>query len=223
MDESAPCTFKLLSGKDPSGLLYKTHPQNPCRMLGRGSRFSLAWTSEVNIKSHYLKGSVSTSLGALSVGWFPRPMAAPEDAKDSSQTLGPLRLERPSKCRLLGPPCYIENAPFETSVEGLPNHLRVATPFAIAYQIRNKTAMDQKLTISMKEYEANESNCFMVAGLVDGEISLGPYEKLTISYTAVATTSGVHSVPPICITSERYKTWLVQESNVSSQKVFVAP
>ena len=223
MDEEAPCTFKLLSGIDPSGLLCKTSPQNPCRKLCMGSSFSVAWTSEIKIKSSYLKGSVSTSLGALSVKWSPCPMISPKDAMDSFRTHGPLLLESPSKCRLLGPPCYIENAPFETSIEGLPNHLQVATPFVFAYKITNKTAMDQRLKISTRDSDPDEMVCFMIAGWVDGEISLGPYEKITLSYTAVATMSGVHSIPPICVMSERYKTWLVQQSMVSGQKVFVSP
>ena len=223
MDEDAPCTFKLLSGKDASGLLYKTSPQNPCRTLGMGSSFSVAWTSEINIKSNYLKGSVSASLGALSVKWSPHSMISPQDAIDSFPMHGPLRLDNPSECRLLGPPCYIENAPFETSIVGIPNHLQVATPFVIAYQIKNKTSVDQKLKISTKDCNEDEPLCFMVAGLVDGEISLGPYEKITLSYAAVATVPGMHSVLPICVMSERYKTWLVQESKVSSQRVFVSP
>jgi hypothetical protein len=221
--ESAPCTFKLLSGKDPAGVLYKTSPQNPCRKLGIGSRFSVAWTTEVNVESKYLKGSVSTAMGVLSVDWAPCPMMAPEDARASFQTHGPLVLQGPSNCRILGPPCYIEHAPFETTMKGLPNKLQVATPFAVSYEITNKTAMSQKLKISTRENDANEPLCFMIAGLVEGELSLGPFEKLTLSYTAIATMSGFHSVPPICVMSERYQAWVVQTSKVPCQKVFVAP
>jgi len=223
VDEHAPCTFKLLSGKDPTGLLYKPSLQDPCRNLGIGSSFSLAWTSAVNIRSNYLKGSISASLGVLSVEWSPHPIMAPADAKDLVlQKHGPLPLSIPSICLVRGPPCYIENAPFEIHTERLVNQ-RIGTPFTLAYEIRNKTAMDQKLKVFLKESDDEDSLCFMVAGFVDGDVSLGPYERVTLAYTAIATLVGFHTVPPIAVLSERYQTWLVHESTEPCRKIFVMP
>lgn len=180
------------------------------------------------MKSHYLKGSVSASLGTISVGWSPSSFEVP---KDMSQDVGvtpitahgPLRLDGPSNCLFMGPPCYIENAPFETTMDRLPDYLEVATPFDIRYHIKNKTSLDQKLKVSLKGMDGPEGSLgFMVAGMVQGEISLGPFETHTLSYTALATRSGKIHFPPVCVSSERYKTWLIQEEG-QSRTVFVAP
>lgn len=178
----------------------------------------------MNVRKNYLKGSVSTFLGVISIDWSPDEIVASDDAKTWSRPHGPLRLDTPCLSRLLGPPCYIESTPFETTTESFPDKLNVATPFSISYEITNKTAMDQKLQVSMKAKDGQDSpSSFLVAGMVEGEVSLGPYEKRSLSYMIVPTVPGVHSIPPICILSQRYKTWLVQESKDPSQTVFVSP
>lgn len=226
-DENTPCTFTLLSGKDNSSLLYKARPEDPCRRLILGSKFSLAWTSEVNMTSNYLKGSVSASLGVLSVDWSPSPMDIPDEVKENGYSEpitmhGPLPLDSPLICRFMGPPCYIENAPFETTMDRLPDYLEVATPFEITFHIKNKTAFDQKLNVVLKE-SSEPSPGFMVAGLAAGEISLGPYETHTLSYTAVAMRTGKIQAPHIYVSSHRYNTWLIHESQGESRTLFVAP
>jgi hypothetical protein len=229
-EANAPCTFTLLSGKDESGLLYKASPEDPCRKLILGSKFSLAWATEVNMKSNYLKGSVSAPLGILSVSWSSNPLEVPDEVTKSGfgeaiTTHGPLRLDSPLTCRFMGPPCYIENAPFETTMDRLPDNLEVATPFDITYHIKNKTGFDQKLNVSLKEAEqgVNGSLGFMVAGLLTGEISLGPFETHTLSYTAVAMSTGKIQAPQVCVSSRRYSTWLIHESQGESRTLFVAP
>jgi hypothetical protein len=183
------------------------------------------------MKSNYLKGSVSASLGILSISWSPNPVEVPDEVTESGYsesitTHGPLRLDSPVICRFMGPPCYIENAPFETTMDRLPDYLEVATPFDITYHIKNKTALDQKLNISLKEMEQgvnDPSLGLMVAGLVTGEISLGPFETHTLSYTAIATSTGKIQAPQVCVSSHRYSTWLIQESQGESRTLFVAP
>lgn len=107
-------------------------------------------------------------------------------------------------------------------MEKLPDNLEVATPFTITYHIKNKTSLDQKLKVSLDETAEKGPLHFMIAGLVTGEISLGPLESHTLSYTAIATRSGLHPTPPICVSSVRYNTWLIQEAQ-QHQHVFVAP
>ena len=230
-EDNAPCKFRLLSGKNNSGLLYRAQPEDPCRRLIRGSKFSLAWTSEVNMASDYLKGSVSAPLGILSIAWAPCPVALPDEVKDIGYSAsitkhGPLEMDFPIICRFMGPPCYIENAPFETKMDKLPDFLEVATPFDITYYIKNKTPLEQKLNISLTEMEhgVNEhSHGFMVAGLATGEISLGPFESHRLAYTAVATRTGAIQAPKLRVSSLRYNTWLIHESNGEIQTLFVAP
>ncbi len=226
-DENTPCIFTLLSGKDERGLLYKAHPQDPCRKLILGSKFSLAWMNKVKVKSNYLKGSVSASLGMLSIDWTPSPLKIPDDVPQQGLAgsilfHGPLPLDTPSTCCFMGPPCYIEHTPFETTMDRLPDILEVAMPFTITYYIKNKTSLDQKLKVSLSDTTVTESLCFMISGLVTGEVSLGPFETHTLSYTAIATRSGLHPAPPICVSSVRYNTWLIHESRLD-QNVFVAP
>lgn len=183
----------------------------------------------MNMKRNYLKGSVSASLGTLSVDWSPISLEVPKQARKlgnggSIAMHGPLKLDHPSTCRFMGPPCYIENAPFEAIMDRIPDQLEVATAFDIVYHIRNKTSLDQKLRISLKGLDpsADESLGFIISGLVNGEISLGPFETHTLSYTALATRSGNIEVPPMCISSDRYKTWLVHEQG-QNRTLFVAP
>ena len=216
-----------MSGKDETGLLYKAHDKDPCRKLILGSKFSIAWASEVHVKSHYLKGSVSASLGILSINWSPSPLRIPDEVVQTGfryaiYSHGPLPLSTPSTCRFVGPPCYIENAPFETTMERLPDYLEVATPFEITYHIKNKTAWDQKLNVSLDEGAVKEPLCFMIDGLVTGEVSLGPFETHTISYTVIATRTGAHPAPPVCVSSVRYNTWLIRESQFE-QTLFISP
>jgi hypothetical protein len=186
--------------------------------------------AEVNMKSNYLKGSVSASLGLVSVDWLPTTLKLPEEVTDngyadSITTHGPLRLMTPSTCRFMGPPCYIENAPFEAAMDGLPESLRVATPFDVTYQIKNKTSLDQKLRVILNDAEpaSDESHGFLVSGLVNGEISVGPFETHTLSYTALATRAGKIWMPQVCVSSDRYKTWIIKESQGSKRSLFVVP
>ena len=218
-----------MSSKNDSGLLYKALRDDPCRKLILDSKFSLAWTSEVNMKSNYLKGSVSSCLGTLSIDWLPNPIEVPEEVAkqgfgDSIKMHGPLRLDGTSTYRVSGPPCYIENAPFETAMDRLPDNLEVAMPFKITYHITNKTSLDQKLSVSLKGTEdgMDEHPGFIIAGLVKGEIALGPFETHTISYTALATRSGKMQLPRVRVSSDRYKTWLIEDKG-PSRMIFVAP
>jgi hypothetical protein len=211
--------------------LYQADEQDPCRKLQMGSKFSLAWTTEVSMKSDYLKGSVSTSLGVVSVDWIPTPLELPKEVTtggsiDSAvDAHGPLSLTTPCTCRFMGPPCYIENAPFETMVEGLPSSPRVAVPFDVTYRIKNKTSIDQKLKVFLNNSApaSQESDGFLVSGLVDGEVSLGPLESHTLSYTILATRTGTIPMPKFCISSDRYNTWIVDDSASSRRAVFVLP
>jgi len=225
-DENSPCSFTLRSGKDGSNLLYTTEEHDPCRKLTSGTKFSISWTTEVNVSSHYLKGGVSARLGTISVSWSPSPIPVPEEAFIDGEPLdahGPLRLEDTCILHLRGPACYVENAPFDTSVDKLPDRIEVASPFEIVFHIKNKTALDQRLQVSLDEGDKEKGLPMMVAGLAKGDVCLGPFEARTLSYTAVATKPGIFCAPSVSISSHRYSTWLIHDSRANAQNVFVAP
>lgn len=229
--ESSPCTFKLLSGKDEAGLLYIADSHDPSRKLENGSKFSFAWMSQVNMKSNYLKGSVSASLGMIEVVWAPTPMTLPEEVQTCSPLIsisehGPLILRQSSTCNLMGPPCYIENAPFETIVEALPDVIHVATPFDITYHIKNKTSRDQTLKVSLQNSAQGLEDpigSFLVAGPANVVVSLGPFEAHTLSYTTVPMRTGEISMPKISVSSDRYHTYLIQDPKGRNRTIFVMP
>ena len=187
------------------------------------------------MKATYLKGSVSTRLGVIWVDWYPVSIPLPVDISHGAADLkrldshGPLRLAEPTTLKFRGPPCYIENAPFETVLESLPASPRVATPFEMSYRISNKTAMQQKVSVLMSDLSSDErergnvSEGVLVSGLIHGEITLAPFETQTLSYTALATKAGKTTMPALSISSDRYKTWLIKDQQQGSREIFVMP
>lgn len=178
--------------------------------------------------SDYLKGSVSSSLGVISVDWWPSTLELPPDVKSSSFSdpiagHGPLKLDEPSMCRFMGPPCYIENAPFETKLERLPQSISVAEPFEVTYTVKNKTSLDQTLKISLDDSDPTFSDGFLISGLVKGDVCLGPHETHSLTYTALATKVGSIRIPPVCVSCTRFNTWVIQESAESRRTIFVLP
>jgi hypothetical protein len=195
-----------------------------------GSKFSLTWVAEVMMKSHYLKGSVSASFGVISVDWIPSSLRLPEEvakagAVDSITSHGPLRLEKPSTCNFLGPACYIENAPFETKVELPSSSLKVAEPFNVTYHIKNKTSLDQKLHVFLDEssQSGDDANGFLISGLISGAVSLGPFESHALSFTALATRTGRILLPQVRVSSDRYKTWVIEDLSGTRRALFIKP
>ena len=225
-DQNSPCSFDLLSGldDDENGVVFKAKAGDIGRQLGTGSKFAVSWTARANMQSAYLKGSVTSALGELIVYWHPTPMRVPEDVvlQDSTstpiRTHGPLALETPSIIRFKGPPCYIENSPFEASAEQIPDRIRQSQAFDVAYSITNKTPLDQQLDIQL----VTSGDGFLVSGLMNGNVDLGPFERHTFSFTVVPTRVGEVSLPLVAVASNRYQTWVIHEHS-SNRNVFVIP
>ena len=211
-------------------MIYKAQEEDPSRTLDLGSKFAFAWTTAVNMKSDYLKGSVSSSVGVITVEWQPTQLKY-LDGVVANGTLnpmtahGPLVLQTPCTCRFMGPPCYVENAPFETSVEGKPAVPRTAVPFEVVYYIKNKTTVQQKLKVVMDDsVEANgEGSNFLITGLINGEICLEPLETRVLSYTALPLKAGPVWLPKLSVSSDRYKTWVIREDSKSDRSLIVLP
>lgn len=199
-------------------------------MLTEGSKFGLTYSVEPVIREQYMKGSVSTRLGVIWVDWYPVSIPLPEGTDiERMGSHGPLRLSEPTTLKFRGPPCYIENAPFETVLVSLSPSPRVATPFEMSYRISNKTGMQQKISVLMRDLSSDErersniSEGVLVSGLINGEITLAPFESQTLSYTALATKAGKTTMPVLSISSDRYKTWLIKDQQQGSREIFVMP
>ena len=235
----AVCELRLMSAAKlgTPGVLYTPSENDISRRLVERSKFGLTYTVEPRILD--MKGSVSARLGIIWVDWFPMSMPLPGEFSESQNgsdlafgTLtshGPLRMLEPSTLKFRGPPCYIENTPFETVLESLPPSPRVATPFVISYRISNKTGMHQKLTVMMGNQSSgggsrsSVSEGILVSGLVTGHIQLAPFESQTLFYTALATKAGKTTMPALSISCDRYETWVIKDEPEGSRVVFVMP
>jgi hypothetical protein len=172
-------------------------------------------------RNPYKFAPVSTHMGVLCVDWTPKPLGIPPAAKDSVnvQNHGPLPLSDKSTIKFRGPACYIETAPFATSVSIHPTSPRVGTPFEIVFSIMNKTNVHQVISVSLTELERERS--LLVAGSAKGDLRLAPQDMQLVSYTVVATRTGKVPMPSISIASSRYNTWLVK--GAESADLFVLP
>jgi len=231
------CELRLQSRTESGmpGVLFASKANDSTRILTDGSKFGLTYSVKPVIREQYIKGSISTRLGVIWVDWYPVSISLPEDLSHLGSDIeslgchGPLRLSEPATLKFRGPPCYIENAPFETVLESLKSSPRVATPFEMSYRISNKTGMQQKLSVLMSDQSSddrersNVSEGVLVSGLINGEITLAPYESQTLSYTALATKAGKTTMPALSISSDRYKTWLVKDQMDGSREIFVLP
>jgi hypothetical protein len=110
-------------------------------------------------------------------------------------------------------------------MEKVHSALRVAVPFHVTYHIKNKTSLYQKLKVVLNDADpANiEARGFLITGLVNGEIALGPFESHTLSYTVLATRAGKIGMPEVGVSSNRYKTWVIHEAPSTRRTLFISP
>lgn len=177
----------------------------------------------MNMMSEYRKGSVSTSLGSLAVEWLPSALPSPAEVQNHSRstfhTHGPLSPDGPLTCVFKGPPCYVENAPFETTMKELPVSVKLSIPFEVNYLVKNKTPNDQILNVMVRAEDSGEPG-IVFFGLTKGEIAVGPHETYVLSYTALPLRAGKVNVPSVSLSSARYQTWIINQSATS---LFVNP
>lgn len=220
------------------GVIYEASDSDSSRTLVAGSKFGLTYSVEPKMLDQYMNGSISTRLGVVWVDWFPVLIPAQDkmvgtaglSSGSTGRPLpphGPLCMKEPATVKFRGPPCYVENAPFETVLESLPPSPRVAIPFEMTYRISNKTGMHQKLSVLMSDQSSEDGNRnsegVLVSGLVKGDLLLGPFESQTLSYTALATKAGKTTMPGLSISCDRWKTWVVKDMLNTSRVVFVMP
>ena len=229
--ENTNCNFQLLGGLDDDGTIFQRKSNNPCQALRTGSKMSFAWMTQVSMDVYYREESLIAPIGTVSIHWKPSPIEFSEEVsfvkKDSfSGSHGPLQLAQPAVCQFSGPLCHIESAPFEVIPENLPDSIKVAAPFDVAYRIRNKTPIDQDLEMKLQDspslLDESSEDGLLIGGIVNKTTSLGPFESRSFSYTTVPMRAGKVHLPSISISSRRYKTWIIRES-LERRSIYVLP
>lgn len=183
------------------------------------------------MKDAYKQGCVTTSLGVLCVDWMPTRMEVPDEVRRELASLaphvrahGPLELERLPTVKFHGPPCYIENAPFDTSLIVDTSTPRIGVPFGLTIDIENKTALHQvlKLNVDGKDKSEKTKSSVLLEGIVNHQMRLSPFEKRSMSYTAVALKAGKVILPAVSISSDRYQAWVINDAK-ANRSLFVVP
>ena len=227
----APLNVKLLESlrSDTKNQLYRASMEDPCRILAEGSKFKVAFSADVavNQNAETDDNRFRGPLGAIEVDWMPFSLDLPPDAvvTDSlrySKIHGPLRLERPSSIRFPGPSCEVLKAPFHARMTVVPTAPTVAVPFQVNYCIENLTCLHQALTLDMADHGTNDDG-LLIAGMINGDLQLGPKEKQTISYTVMATCPGNVRLPSLSIASNRYSTWVIHEKAGNQFPLYIFP
>jgi hypothetical protein len=204
------------------------------------------------VSHHHQQQHVSTRMGALAIDWCPVSLEVPSEASTILGTgHGPLRLDVPLTMEISGPWCYIESAPFETKLVHVPSAPRVAVPFEVTFSIRNKTGLLQKLSVVLADSSSSpaasdshhagnaaaahtdhnddddddhvEDHGILIAGLVHGEMILSPFERQTLTYTALATRAGETFLPALSVTSLRYQSFVIHEDHMTGRSMFILP
>jgi len=215
-------SMRLISGGGKK-LLYESVPGNLGSKLHTGAKFGLSYTVQAELGDQTTNQSVKGHLGVVCVKWLPIAIAEVATAVEGRFLRhGPLVIEDTPRIRFRGPSCSIEHAPFETTLDAFPPCPRLALPFKIRYQIKNKTELHQKLQVAVKEAETDDGmgERLLLSGLVSGDICLAPFETQYVVYTALATRAGKTNMPAISVSSVRYNTWVIKEG---SNEVFVVP
>jgi hypothetical protein len=216
------------SDEGHKNIIYQSDPADPCRVLSGNAKLCVSYSVLASLKGD--ESSMSSSLGSILVDWKPTtltPPALPDTISNSYGPVtshGPLALDAPSTTCFTGPICYIEETPFEVKylISALP--LSVTCPFTVQYSVKNKTSFHQILRLQMREAEVSNATAsgLLLSGCADGIINLGPHDEHMISYTVVATRPGQTSLPGLLVSSDRYKSWVINGGPVG-KPIFIHP
>uniref|UniRef100_A0A7S0ADA9 Uncharacterized protein n=1 Tax=Minutocellus polymorphus TaxID=265543 RepID=A0A7S0ADA9_9STRA len=104
---------------------------------------------------------------------------------------------------------------------------KVAVPFDVKYCIKNQTPYHQKLNLSMSEAHPGDnldaSDTVLVSGFVNGEVQLGPSESRLLCYSALAMRAGKTPMPALNISSQRYRSWVINDGQEKPRYFYVMP
>ena len=233
----SPVAVSLTRKRDGSetGLLYKSMPDDSCRILSTKSRFGVAFTVTARLGEEYRRGGISSFLGNILVDWRPSALKLPAECEalstfDDLTAHGPLALDTPSTIRFKGPACYVERAPFEVQAVAIPSLLKAAMPFDIKYIVTNTTMLHQSLNIRLGgssdlfEGSVAKFGGLLLSGVTQGQITLGPLERQIVGFTVISCRPGEVALPALQISSSRYQRWVVNDGDGASRKrVYVMP
>mmetsp|Transcript_5725 Transcript_5725/g.9382 ORF Transcript_5725/g.9382 Transcript_5725/m.9382 type:complete len:1581 (+) Transcript_5725:68-4810(+) len=201
----------------------------------QGSKLSLAYSTTAK-RSAQVSGAMS--LGTISLKWKPVGITvssetAPADGNSSlldefGLAHGPLILPDIAPMKFHGPRCHVLDAPFKSKLLKCPSAPKVGKPFRVSYQITNQTAKSQTLKLSLNKGQRGNTNPasnseLLIAGKMQGEAQMGPWEEKVFSFTFMSMIAGKVSRPQLSISSGRHQTWVINESSLSSQTLFVLP
>jgi hypothetical protein len=216
------------SDDEHKNIIYQSDPADPCRVLSGSAKVCVSYSVLASLKGN--ESRMSSSLGSILVDWKPTtltPPALPDTISNSCGLVtshGPLALDAPSTMCFTGPRCYVEETPFEVKHLILALPLSVTCPFAVQYAVKNKTSFHQILRLEMREAEVSSATAsgLLLSGYADGIITLGPHDEHMISYTVVATRPGQTSLPGLLVSSDRYKSWVINGGPVG-KSIFIRP
>ena len=227
-------------------VIYSTTSKDVCQTLNSGCKIGLSYTVKASIKEKQKEGLKDNgknsiwpiTLGSLCTQWKPFGLPIEEDifvddemkSKFDLNGIGRLHGPLPSNplpsIQFCGPQCNVERTPFHAELLSFPHSPRVAVPFEFQYIIKNKTALNQKLVVSMADGTMSGNggepiNGFIVSGLVNHEMELGPFESKILSYIGLAMRAGKTLRPALTVTSSRYKSWVINDDKYPRYSVIL--
>ena len=197
-----------------------------------GSKFSLSYSVRAQKDIECAKNE-TIPLGIISVDWKPASLNLPPDDQtpistndEFGYTHGPLSLPNLAPMVFCGPLCQVLPSPFSAKLLKCPSTPKVGVPFAITYQVTNKTAKCQTLVLRMNDTQdgdtAGGGPQLLGTGKLKEESLLAPFEEKTFSFTFMSMAAGQVMRPPLTISSGRHQSWIINEA-VMPQNLFVMP
>ena len=231
-DQERKYKLSLVSGDGATdGILYTKKDGDVSSVLKASTKFGFTYNVRTELNTPETPTGhnhneqceyVRTSLGIIAVDWLPIKLPPIDD-----NVHGPLPLAIPSTIKFLGPSCYIEKAPFRAKLMAFPASPKVAVPFEVKYCIKNQTPYHQKLSLSMSEAHPGDnldaSDTVLVSGFVNGEVQLAPSESRILCYSALAMRAGKTPMPALNISSQRYRSWVINDGREKPRYFYVMP
>lgn len=225
----------LAAGKEKKHIIFVA----PCsdsidttNLLQDETKLGLSFALKADIRDK-MKSHIQSRLGCMTINWTPIPvklssnvnLARINNASAFSGLHGSLPLT--TKVKLNGPKFDLHRESFQVSLISIPVSPKVATRFEVKYDVKNLSNQHQKLIIAMSEACAEDDETqphnVLFSGLLNGEISLGPFESKNIGYSALAFRVGKTKLPTFTVASARHRTWLINESAAQRRSVYVLP
>jgi len=201
----------------------------------QGSKLSLSYSVSARRDIERGKANEVIPLGVVSIYWKPVKLPLPEDTvvskdiKDEfGSTHGPLGLPNLTPLIFYGPQCRVLPSPFLAKLLKCPSTPKVGVPFCITYQVTNKTAKSQTLTVSLNDVRKGDKTVrspspeLLGTGKLKEEMTMAPFEEKAFSFTFMSMVAGKVLRPPLTVSSGRHQTWVINERLIS-QYLFVMP